>query len=160
MKKNKVLSRVYLGMYIVWLFGGLLCPLLLIYASKAVAYVLLAFVILDLACLIVSHVFYTKKKELYPLLSFCGCGVLNIFVIISLILKIVIDSSNPISGRYASPYAWIVIAISLLLLIPIDYYLITKNIKFAKDNNIPLLPKIEKKEKVEVKKEEVEEKKK
>ena len=127
MKKNRALSRVYLGGYIVWLFGGILAALVLnaFGAAPSVIAVIIAF--LDLAAIICSHVFYSKLKIAYAPTSFAAFGTLNLLVLIAFFVELGLT----VQGRSA-PYAWVISIISLVLLIPMDIFLVRCNLEFLK----------------------------
>ena len=127
MKKNKALSRVYLGGYFVWIFGSFLAPLVLNYYGAAPSIITIVLVVADLAAIICSHVFYSKLKQAYLPTSFAAFGVLNVLVLLGFIFEIVLT----VKGKPAV-WPWILGVICVLLLIPIDYFLIRCNLKYRK----------------------------
>lgn len=150
MKKNKALSRCYFGAYIVWLFGGILCPLVLNIHGAAVSIVCVVFVVIALAALITSHVFYSKLPQAYAPVSFVGHGINTLLVIGGFVGEL----TNTLAGK-SNTYAWVVGSISLGLIILIDIFLIKGNIKFIKLlKKTPKAPKIEEPKEEEKKEEE------
>lgn len=126
MKKNRVLSRCYLGGYFLWLFGVMLLPLLCIYVNNVFALIMLIIALLDLATIIVSRVFYAKKRELFPLLSLIGHGVGLACVLASFIFEISLTASGKM-GLYA-----IVIASICLFFYAIQYFFLFREIRRMK----------------------------
>lgn len=127
MKKNRALSRCYFGAYIVWLFGGILCPMVLNIHGAAISIVCVVIVVIALAALITSHVFYTKLPKAYAPVSFLGHGLNSLLVVGAFVGELM----NTLNGKPAT-YAWIIASISLVLTILIDVFLIKENIKFIK----------------------------
>ncbi|MCR5078826.1 MAG: hypothetical protein K6B65_02770 [Bacilli bacterium] len=131
MKKNKSLHRAWIWGYIVLLFGGALLPLLGYKLSPVFAVIAVVFVCLILVDLIVAHVFYAKKRELFPLLSFIGHGALTLSVIFAFILEVVYTSQGA-----PAPYAWVIGIISMLLMVYVDWRVIGVNKKIIRGEKI------------------------
>jgi len=142
MKKNRALSRCYLGAYIVWLFGAILAPLVLNYWGAAISIICVIFVCITLAALITSHVFYSKLPQAYAPVSFVGHGLNTVLVIAGFIGEILLTTMGK-----AAPYAWMIAPIALALLIPIDIFVIRCNLKYMK--HLPARAKKEEKKEEE-----------
>ena len=150
MKKNRALSRCYFGAYIVWLFGGILCPLVLNIHGAAISIVCVVIVVITLAALITSHVFYTKLPKAYAPVSFVGHGLNSLLVVGAFVGEL----TNTLNGKPAT-YAWIIASISLVLIVLIDVFLIKGNIKFIKLlKKAPKAPVVEEPKEEEKKEEE------
>ena len=128
MKKNKVLSRCYLGGYFLWLFGTFLAAMMWIKMSVAATWIFAILSVLVLAAIIVSHVFYTTKREWYPIVSFAGFGLAATIELIGFILEMV----NIAQGKYAF-YATAMLSICLAFYILLILFLVPANLKVMKD---------------------------
>ena len=127
MKKNKVLYRCYVGSYFLWLFGALLAPLLFIRFSPAFAITMAILAALALAGMIVSHVFYNRKREWYFYPSYISHGV-NAALIAAAFLTEMIYCGQ---GKNAT-YAIVISSICLVFEALVVYYLIRTNMALAK----------------------------
>ena len=90
MKKNRALSRCYLGGYIFWIFGVTLAALMFLKLSIVLMTILIIVAVLILGVLIASHVLYDKKRfSRFHLRnrftsqrrrrSLCDCGLIHFF---------------------------------------------------------------------------------
>ena len=127
MKKNKTLHRAWLWGYVFLVFGGALAPLMAFGISDVFSYLLYGVLGLVLADLIVAHVFYAKKRNLFPLLSFIGHGVLSALILFAYIVEIV----NTANGKPAV-YPWVVGSICLLGMIYVNWRVIGVNRKIIR----------------------------
>lgn len=125
MKKNKVLHRAYVGFYFIWFFAGLLTPLLGMRLNgkgtsinNVLAIILVVLSCLDLAALIVSQVFYSKKKDLFPLLSLIAAGLLNAIVFYGFISEIVYTGLGE-----SAIYPWVILSLSIVGVAFCDFFL-------------------------------------
>ena len=129
MKKNRTLSRCYLGGYFLWAFGTFLAAMMWIKVSVAMTWVFAILSILSLAAIIVSHVFYTTKRDLYPIVSFAGFGVAFTIELIGFILEMV----NCAQGQYAF-YGVVMLSVCLAFYLLLAFFLIRENLKIMKEN--------------------------
>ena len=127
MKKNRALSRSYIGAYFVWTFGAVLASLVLNAwgAAPSIIAIIVAFV--GVAALISSHVFYSTTKQAYVPVSFAGHAINTVLVIVAFIAEIILTQQ----GKPAT-YAWVISIICLLGLIPIDIFVVKENLAFLK----------------------------
>ena len=131
MKKNKSLHRAWLWGYVFLIFGGALAPLLAYKISPWLAFVLADLLALILADEIVAHVFYAKKRNLFPLLSFIGQGLITLFIVFAFVLEIIYT----INGTPAV-YPWVVGSITLLGMVYVDWRVFSINRKIIKGETI------------------------
>jgi hypothetical protein len=125
MKKNRVLHRVYVGFYFIWVFAGLMAPLLGMRLNGhgtsingALSIVLLVFSSIDLALVIISQVFYSKKKELFPLFSLIAASLLSAIVLYGFIAEAVYAGLGE-----SAIYPWVILSLSLIGIVFCDFYL-------------------------------------
>ena len=131
MKKNKSLHRAWILGYIVLLFGGALLPLVGYKLSPIFSLLSVILLCLLLSDLILAQVFYSKKRSLFPLLSFLGIGILTLSVVFAYILEIIYSATGS-----PAPYPWIIGSISLLLLIYINIVVVGVNKKILRGETI------------------------
>ena len=124
MKKNKRLSRAFLGSYIVWVFGAVLFGFLLIKQGGALP--VIAFVVagLDLAAIITARVIFKSHYHVFFILSVIAFSVLTLYCIGGLVTEIIYT----LDGKPAI-YAWIISIASLLLCALVDCQYITAILK-------------------------------
>ena len=127
MKKNKSLHRAWLWGYVFLIFGGALAPLLAYKLSPVLSIILCVVLGLVLVDLIVAHVFYTKKRPLFPILSFAGMGTLSALILFAYILEIAYTA-----GGKPSVYPWVVGSICLLGMVYVDLRVIGVNRKIIR----------------------------
>jgi membrane protease YdiL (CAAX protease family) len=125
MKKNKILHRVYVGFYFIWVFAGLLAPLLGMRLNGkgtninvVLSVILLVISLIDLALIITSDVFYSKKKELFPLFALIAASLLSAIVLYGLIAEIVYAGLGE-----SAIYPWVILSLSLIGVAACDFYL-------------------------------------
>lgn len=125
MKKSKVLRRVYVGFYLIWVLAGLLAPLLGMRlngkgtsTNTILAIILLVLACLDLTAIIVSQVFYTKKKDLFPLFSLIAAMALTMIVLYGFVSEIVYTGLGE-----SAIYPWVILSLSLIGIAFCDFFL-------------------------------------
>ena len=132
-RKNKTLSRCYLGAYIAAIFSTWIAPFLISRESGAAAIILVVIDSLLLAGLITSHVF-KNKNMMKPFLISSAIAIGTIFIMV--LVGFIIELIYTIQGQPAQ-YAWWVSSIGLgimLLVIPFtlrSYYRITHPIDYS-----------------------------
>ena len=128
-KRSKLLSRIYIGLYIIWLFGCLIFSFLMAEYSVVLSIILIVLNLVVLAGIIVSNVYKNKnmKKE-FILSSLISVGTLLLFVLIGFVLELV----NTFRGQPAT-YARISLGISIVLIGIISIF-VPRIIKKIKNN--------------------------
>lgn len=127
MKKNKVLYRCYVGSYFLWLFGALLAPMLFIRFSPGFAIAMAILAGLTLAGMIVSHVFYNRKREWYFYPSYIFHGINAALILAAFVTEMIYCGQ----GKNAT-YAIVISSICLAFEALVVYYLIRANMALSK----------------------------
>ena len=130
MKKNRALSRCYLGGYIFWIFGVTLAALMFLKLSIVLMTILIIVAVLILGALIASHVLYDKKQfKLYFYFSLAAFTLSSLYVLAAFILEIVLQAKGE-----GALYAIVVLSISLAGYALVDIFLVRSNLKLLKNN--------------------------
>ena len=130
MKKNRALSRCYLGGYIFWIFGVTLAALMFLKLSIVLMTILIIVAVLILGALIASHVLYDKKQfKLYFYFSLAAFTLSSLYVLAAFILEIVLQAKGE-----GALYAIVVLSISLVGYALVDIFLVRSNLKLLKNN--------------------------
>lgn len=130
MKKNRALSRCYLGGYIFWIFGVTLAALMFLKLSIVLMTILIIVAVLILGALIASHVLYDKKQfKLYFYFSLAAFTLSSLYVLAAFILEIVLQAKGE-----GALYAIVVLSISLVGYALVDIFLVRANLKLLKNN--------------------------
>ena len=130
MKKNRALSRCYLGGYIFWIFGVTLAALMFLKLSIVLMTILIIVAVLILGALIASHVLYDKKQfKLYFYFSLVAFTLSSLYVLAAFILEIVLQAKGE-----GALYAIVVLSISLAGYALVDIFLVRSNLKLLKNN--------------------------
>lgn len=130
MKKNRALSRCYLGGYIFWIFGVTLAALMFLKLSIVLMTILIIVAVLILGALIASHVLYDKKQfKLYFYFSLAAFVLSSLYVLAAFILEIVLQAKGE-----GALYAIVVLSISLVGYALVDIFLVRANLKLLKNN--------------------------
>ena len=130
MKKNRALSRCYLGGYIFWIFGVTLAALMFLKLSIVLMTILIIVAVLILGALIASHVLYDKKQfKLYFYFSLVAFALSSLYVLAAFILEIVLQAKGE-----GALYAIVVLSISLAGYALVDIFLVRSNLKLLKNN--------------------------
>ena len=129
MKKNRALSRCYLGGYIFWIFGVTLAALMFLKLSIVLMTILIIVAVLILGVLIASHVLYDKKQfKLYFYFSLAAFTLSSLYVLAAFILEIVLQAKGE-----GALYAIVVLSISLVGYALVDIFLVRNNLKLLKN---------------------------
>ena len=129
MKKNRALSRCYLGGYIFWIFGVTLAALMFLKLSIVLMTILIIVAVLILGALIASHVLYDKKQfKLYFYFSLVAFALSSLYVLAAFILEIVLQAKGE-----GALYAIVVLSISLVGYALVDIFLVRNNLKLLKN---------------------------
>ena len=130
MKKNRALSRCYLGGYIFWIFGVTLAALMFLKLSIVLMTILIIVAVLILGALIASHVLYDKKQfKLFFYFSLAAFALSSLYVLAAFILEIVLQAKGE-----GALYAIVVLSISLAGYALVDIFLVRSNLKLLKNN--------------------------
>ena len=130
MKKNRALSRCYLGGYIFWIFGVTLAALMFLKLSIVLMTILIIVAVLILGALIASHVLYDKKQfKLYFYFSLAAFTLSSLYVLAAFILEIVLQAKGE-----GALYAIVVLSISLAGYALVDIFLVRSNLKLLKNS--------------------------
>ena len=128
MKKNRALSRCYLGGYFLWVFGVVLASLMFLKIALGLMIALLVVAVLILGVVIASHVLYNKKQfKLYIYFSFGSFGLASLFVLGAFILEMVLQGKGE-----GALYATVMLSICLAVYILVDDFLTHNNLKLLK----------------------------
>ncbi len=128
MKKNRALSRCYLGGYFLWAFGVVLAALMFLKISLGLMIALIVVAVLILGVVIASHVLYNKKQfNLYIYFSFTSFGLSSLFVLAAFIFEMVLQGKGE-----GALYATLMLSICLAGYILVDVFLTLVNIKLMK----------------------------
>lgn len=128
MKKNKILYRCYIGGYFLWVFGAILCPLLLIRFSNILALIVFIISLIALGLEITSHVYYNTNRELYPLFSFISHGISALYVFAAFVIEMVLTAMGE-----GALYAQIISPIALAFYGLLAFFLVKGNMKIMKE---------------------------
>lgn len=132
LKRSKLLSRIYMGLYLIWLFGCPIFSFLMAEYSTVFSIILIVFNLAVLAGIIVSNVYKNKNmmKE-FILSALISVGTLLLLVFLGLVFEVI----NTIKGAPAT-YPWIALGISLVLIGVIALFVprIVKKIKNGEED--------------------------
>lgn len=131
MKKNKNLSRAWLWGYICLIFPGVIPAFLSIKNSSALAYVFAVVAVLDLALLIIAHVFYTKKRHMFPLFALLGQGINAGLIVYGFVREVV----NTAIGQPAV-YPWVVSSLGIVIMVFVLWQTISVSLKIIRGEKI------------------------
>lgn len=111
-RKNKALSRCYLGIYLVWIFASWIAPFLFGRDVPALTIIFIVINCLNLAGIIVSHVFKNKNKfKPFLISSAISIGVLTVVTLVGFIMEIAFT----VQGQPAT-YAWVISSIGVAIM--------------------------------------------
>lgn len=124
MKKYKALNRCQIGGYLLWVFGVVLAPFMLIKFSGALVVVFSILSAFILGGEIAAHVLFSKKRELFVPFSFASHGLGSLFVLTGLLIVVI----NAINGEIGI-YGLIMFPTCTVFYALLDFFLIKSNIK-------------------------------
>ena len=128
MYKNKGLKRSYIFAYINVLFGLCIPVLLAVGVGAWLVAIMMILVAAELAALIVSHVFYTKKPDLYFYVGLGAVAGFDAITLISFIWESVLTGMSK-----SSNYAWMIIMFNLLSAALLTLFFFLDNYRKKKD---------------------------
>ena len=108
MYTNKALKRTYIFAYIMAIFGTVIPGYLAVKVNIGLSIFFLVLALIDLAGLIVAHVFYSKNKKIYFYTSLAAIGLFIILGLIGFLMEMIYSIQGSANG-----YAWVMVILDL-----------------------------------------------